>query len=326
MKLRLPWPTLAVLGALAAAALVVRKRTRSAERLNPPSGRFLLIDGVRLHYVERGEGAPVVLLHGNGTMVQDFDLSGLLDLAAAHYRVIAFDRPGYGHSTRPRGRVWTPGAQAELFAKAFRALGIHRPVVVAHSWSTLVALALGLKYPLEVRSLVLLSGYYFPSLRLDVPLLSPPAIPIIGGLMRHTLSPLIGRALWPALMRRLFGPGPVPRRFLRHYPKGMSLRPSQLKAAGAESALMVPAAAALRRHYAELRTPTFIVAGAEDRYVSPKQSIRLHKAIEGSELRLVSGMGHMVHHFAPRKVVAAIDAAAHAPMSASAVGYFTSGT
>src|SRR3954467_7018495 len=74
MKLRLPWPTLAVLGALAAAALVVRNRTRSAERLNPPSGRFLVIDGVRLHYVERGEGAPVVLLHGNGTMIQDFDL------------------------------------------------------------------------------------------------------------------------------------------------------------------------------------------------------------------------------------------------------------
>jgi pimeloyl-ACP methyl ester carboxylesterase len=312
MKLRLPWPTLAVLGALTAAAFVVRNRTRSAERLNPPAGRFLEIDGVRLHYVERGEGAPVVLLHGNGTMVQDFDLSGVLDLAAAHYRVIAFDRPGFGHSTRPSGRVWSPAAQADLFAKAFRSLGIDRPVVVAHSWGTLVALALGLRYPAQVRSLVLLSGYYFPSLRLDVPLLSPPALPVLGSLMRHTVSPLIGRVLWPALMRRLFGPGPVPRRFQRHFPRGMSLRPSQLQAAGAESALMVPAAAALRRHYAELRTPAFIVAGAEDRYVSPKQSIRLHEALEGSELRLVSGMGHMVHHFAPRKVVAAIDAAAHA--------------
>jgi pimeloyl-ACP methyl ester carboxylesterase len=310
MKLRLPWPTLAALGALTAAALIVRNRTRTAERLNPPAGRFLHIDGVRLHYVERGEGPPVVLLHGNGTMVQDFDLSGLLDLAAAHYRVIAFDRPGYGHSTRPRGRVWTPAAQADLFAKAFRSLGMERPIVVGHSWGALVALALGLQHPSEVRSLVLLSGYYFPSLRLDVPLMSPPAIPFIGGIMRYTLSPLLGRLLWPAFMRRLFGPGPVPRRFLNHYPKGMSLRPSQLKAAGAESALMVPAAAALRRHYAELRTPAFIVAGAEDRYVSPQQSIRLHKAIEGSELRLVSGMGHMVHHFAPRKVVAAIDAAA----------------
>ena len=310
MNLRRYWPALVALGSLSAAALVVRNRTRRAERLNPPTGRFVHVDGVRLHYVERGEGLPVVLLHGNGTMVQDFDLSGVLDLAAVHYRVIAFDRPGYGHSTRPRDRIWTPAAQAELFARAFRALGIDRPVVVGHSWGTLVALALGLQHPDAVRSLVLLSGYYFPSVRLDVPLLSPPAIPVVGTLMRHTLSPLLGRALWPALMKRLFGPGPVPRRFLQHYPKGMSLRPSQLKASAAESALMIPAAAGLRRHYAELRTPAFIVAGAEDRYVSAQQSVRLHEAVQGSDLRLVSGMGHMVHHFAPRKVVAAIDAAA----------------
>jgi pimeloyl-ACP methyl ester carboxylesterase len=309
MKYRPSLPALIALGALSVAAIVVRERTRRAERLNPPAGRFVHVDGVRLHYVERGEGPPVVLLHGNGTMVQDFDLSGLLDLAAAHYRVIAFDRPGYGYSTRPRGRIWTPAAQAELFAKAFRALGIERPVVVGHSWGTLVALALGLQHPAEVRSLVLLSGYYFPTVRLDVPLLSPPAIPVIGGLMRYTLSPLLGRALWPALMRRLFGPGPTPRRFLQ-FPKWMSLRPSQLKAAAAESALMIPAAAALRRHYSELRPPAFIVAGAEDRYVSAEQSVRLHKALPSSELRLVSGMGHMVHHFAPRKIVAAIDAAA----------------
>ncbi|HZQ75384.1 MAG TPA: alpha/beta hydrolase [Burkholderiales bacterium] len=313
MTTRRKLPLFLALGALAAgvAAMIVRSQTRRAERLNPPAGRFVHVDGVRLHYVERGQGQAVVLLHGNGTMAQDFDLSGVLDLAAAHYRVLAFDRPGYGYSTRPRGRIWTPAAQAALFAKAFRRLGLERPVVVGHSWGSLVALALGLQHAAEIRSLVLLSGYYFPTVRLDVPLLSPPAIPLVGGLLRYTVSPLLGRALWPAFMRRLFGPGPVPRRFLQ-FPKWMSLRPSQIKAAAAESALMVPAAAALKSHYAELRTPAVILAGAEDRYVSPEQSMRLHKAIPASDLRLVSGMGHMVHHFAPRKIVAAIDAAARA--------------
>jgi len=52
--------------------------------------------------VERGEGEPLVLLHGNGSMIQDFKSSGLIDMAAAEYRVIAFDRPGHGHSDRPR--------------------------------------------------------------------------------------------------------------------------------------------------------------------------------------------------------------------------------
>lgn len=51
--------------ALAATALVNRHLARKAERENPPAGRFLQVDGVRLHYVERGTGDPLVLLHGN---------------------------------------------------------------------------------------------------------------------------------------------------------------------------------------------------------------------------------------------------------------------
>jgi hypothetical protein len=52
-----------------------------AERRNPPIGVFIECDGVRLHYIERGDAAApcVVLFHGNGTMIQDLILSGLVD-------------------------------------------------------------------------------------------------------------------------------------------------------------------------------------------------------------------------------------------------------
>lgn len=86
---------------VAAAALVNRQLARKAERENPPAGKFIDVDGVRLHYVERGSGRPLLLLHGNGTMIQDLQSSGLFDLAAEKYRVVAFDRPGFGHSSRP---------------------------------------------------------------------------------------------------------------------------------------------------------------------------------------------------------------------------------
>ena len=43
-----------------------------AERDNPPRGRFLDLHGVRLHYLERGDGPVLVLLHGNGSMIEDF--------------------------------------------------------------------------------------------------------------------------------------------------------------------------------------------------------------------------------------------------------------
>lgn len=96
------------LATLAASYLVVRNQTRRAERDNPPSGEFIDIDGVRLHYIEQGEGPVLVLLHGNVVMADDFRMSGLLERLAQSHRVIAFDRPGFGYSERPRDTTWTP--------------------------------------------------------------------------------------------------------------------------------------------------------------------------------------------------------------------------
>src|SRR5262245_46155080 len=73
------------------AALANRWLERRAERRNPPLGRFVTVEGVRLHYVERGTGTPLILLHGAGSMIEDFQSSGLIDLAAKKYRVLAFD-------------------------------------------------------------------------------------------------------------------------------------------------------------------------------------------------------------------------------------------
>jgi pimeloyl-ACP methyl ester carboxylesterase len=288
--------------------LFVLYRTRQAERDNPPIGQFLEVDGVRLHYLERGQGQPLVLLHGNGSMIQDFDTSGLIDIASEHYRVIVFDRPGYGHSARPRrGKTWNPKAQADLLHKALQRLHVERPIVVGHSWGTLVALALALDYPAYVHRLVLLSGYYFPTVRLDVPVLSAPAIPVLGDIMRYTISPLLGRIMWPGLLRIMFGPPPVPQSFNR-FPVWMALRPKQLRASAAESGLMIPAVYALRRRYGELTMPVAIMAGADDRFVSAtRHSAQLQKELPQSHLRLIPGVGHMIHQLVPREVMGEID-------------------
>jgi hypothetical protein len=66
----------------ATAALLNRCLARRAERCNPPIGKFITVQGIRLHYMERGTGRPLVLLHGNGSMIEDFQSSGLIDVAA----------------------------------------------------------------------------------------------------------------------------------------------------------------------------------------------------------------------------------------------------
>ena len=216
----------ATVGALAIMALVNHRLAKKAESDNPAAGRFLDVNGVRLHYVERGSGAPLVLLHGNGSMIQDFESSGLVDLAAKNYRVIVFDRPGFGHSDRPRNVVWTPAAQAELINSALQRLGISHAIVCGHSWGASVAVALALKYPKLVQGLVLASGYYYPTLRPDVVALSGPAVPLVGDVLRYTLAPILSRVMWPLLMAKIFGPRPTPKKF-EGFPKEMALRPSQ---------------------------------------------------------------------------------------------------
>jgi pimeloyl-ACP methyl ester carboxylesterase len=295
-----------VLAAAAVSAVANQWLARKAERRNPPAGRFITVHGVRLHYMERGTGTPLVLLHGNGSMIDDFQSSGLIHLAAKKYRVIAFDRPGFGHSARPRSTVWSPATQADLIASALRKIGVERAIVVGHSWGTLVAVALGLKYPQEVQGLVLASGYYYPNARADVLIFSPPAIPVVGDLLSCTVSPLLGRLLWPLFLRMVFGPSPVPRKF-KAFPEEMAVRPSQIRATAAESALMIPSARALRDHYSQLRMPVAIIAGAEDRFVESEQSARVHRDIPHSSLRFVPGTGHMVHQTATAEIMAAID-------------------
>jgi pimeloyl-ACP methyl ester carboxylesterase len=304
--------TAVTVGALAVSAMVNRARASKAERENPPIGAFIEVDGVRLHYVERGQGQPLVLLHGNGSMIQDFDSSGLIDMAAEKYRVIVFDRPGFGHSDRPRSTIWTPDAQAALIQAALRQIGVERAIVLGHSWGASVAVALAVNYEAMVQALVLASGYYFPTVRADVVAFSGPAIPVVGDVLRHTVSPILGRAIWPLLMRKIFGPADVPAKF-GAFPSEMALRPSQIRASAAESALMIPAAVAARASYGELKMPVVIVAGEQDRLIDiDDQSARLHEEIPGSTLHRVPGAGHMVHQTATELVLSAIDEAAAA--------------
>jgi pimeloyl-ACP methyl ester carboxylesterase len=295
---------------LAASAIANHQLAKRAERRNPPSGRFIDVDGVRLHYIERGEGPPLVLLHGNGSMIQDFACSGLIDIATRRHRVIVFDRPGYGHSTRPRRRIWSAEEQAGLIRAALERIGVSRAVVLGHSWGASVALALALGHPQAVSGLVLASGYYYPSARADVPMMSGPAVPLLGDVVRYTIAPIMGRLLWPLLMRKIFGSAPVPAKFSQRFPKEMAVRPSQLHAEAAESALLIPTAAAASGRYTSLKMPVVIIAGAEDRLIdSAEQSRRLRRTIAQSTFRLVPGAGHMVHQTNPSAVMSAIDEA-----------------
>ncbi|TCT00616.1 alpha/beta fold hydrolase [Aquabacter spiritensis] len=297
----------ATVAALTAAALINARLARKAERDNPAKGRILEVDGLRLHFVERGSGPPLVLLHGNGAMIQDFAASGLLDRAAETHRVIVFDRPGFGHSTRPRRRLWTPAAQADLIHKALGLIGVEKATVLGHSFGASIAVQLAARHPDMVQRLVLASGYYFPTFRPGFLGLSVPAIPILGDIVRYTIAPALSRMAWPLLMRMFFGPPRTPAKFSA-FPRSMALRPSQLRAAAAETAMLIPHAFAAQEDYARITAPVAIIAGDADRVIGFGHSKRLHRLIPDSTLHRVRGGGHMIHQTHTAALMAALDA------------------
>jgi pimeloyl-ACP methyl ester carboxylesterase len=241
-------------------------------------------------------------------MVEDFAATGLIDRLAQTHRVLAFDRPGFGESEREDGD-WSPEREADLLAEVLEKLGVEQTIVVAHSWATLVAMGLVVRAPASITGLVLLSGYYYSSARLDVALMMPGALPIVGPLVRHTIWPLIARLGAPAAFRYLFSPMGVPAAFRRMYSLPMATRPCQLKSLADDTVTMPSAAHHARSTYSAIKIPVRLIAGINDRVVKTgDQSVRLNRELADSELQLLEGVGHMSHHARPDLVVAAVNA------------------
>lgn len=308
----------AVAVAAAASAISAALLARKAERDHPPAGEFVTVDGVELHYIDRGTGPVVVLIHGNAVMLQDFVASGLIDRLSATHRVIAFDRPGFGYSERPRNRIWTPAAQAELLHRALKQLQVQRPTVLGHSFGTQVALEMALNFPEDVNGLVLVGGYYFPTARLDVALVAPAAVPVVGDVLRYTVMPWSARAMLPLNVRAMFAPKPVPDDFMPTLSREMMVRPKQLRASAGDAAAMIPAAASLEERYHDLTMAVSLIAGEDDHVVDPQaHTERLHRELPQSTLRIVAGAGHMVHYAIPDGIENEINRVSSLPSAGS---------
>src|SRR5829696_592635 len=291
----------------------VRRTTKTvkalqAEQTSRPPGRFVEMDGMRVHYIARGKGRPVVLIHGNGTMAEDFVICGLVDQLAKNYRVIAIDRPGFGQTERPRHRVWTAAAQAHLLHRVLERLKVDRPVIMGHSWGTLVALAVAVGGWRELRGLVLLSGYYYPTRRADVALSAPLAIPGVGDTARSMVPQTVGHLLAPQVFRHVFRPQLVPARFKARFPVEIAIDPVQQRASAEDTAMLNAAAALLQPHYSRLRVPVAIITGDADAVVDARNhSCRLHQQVAGSTLTILPGQGHMIHYSARGQIGRAVD-------------------
>ena len=115
------------------------------------------VDGLSIHYDQRGEGPDIVLLHGIGgnTKLWRYQLEGL----SGGFRVTAWDAPGYGGSEDPDANDWTMAGYAERLAGFLDALGIERAHILGQSWGGVLAQEFYRSYPERFISLVLSDTY-----------------------------------------------------------------------------------------------------------------------------------------------------------------------
>ncbi|MBB6636578.1 alpha/beta hydrolase [Cohnella thailandensis] len=286
-----------------------RHKVRMAEKRYPPRGEFVEADGVKLHFIRKGEGRPVVFLHGGVLTAEDYRET--IDIAArSGYCGIAFDRPGYGYSERPDGERVTPGKQAMLLRRALIGLGIEKPILVAHSWSGVLALTYALEYPDDLAGIVTLgAGFYpqgYPAEKGD-PISTIAMAPVLGAFLLRTLLPVVGPLLTNAVLRETFKPEPVPESY-RQATLAYWLRPSQFRVNREDVLAFVPAAKAAMGRYKRIRTPLVIVVGGEDPFPTKEHSYRLHREIPDSDLIVLPHAAHMIPQNHPGDVMNAVRA------------------
>lgn len=280
---------------------------RLAEQRYPPIGGFVTVPGGIMHYLADGpaKGVPVVLIHGASGNLRDWALS-LLPRIARRHRVIAIDRPGFGHSAPLPGAAEFP-AQIAALRHVLHRLGHSRAILVGQSYAGPLALAWALRHPEEVAGICVLAGATMDWGGKLGPLYSIGGRPLIGPVLSRIAAWTVPESYIRSLLQEVFAPDPVPERYHAEGGVELAVRPHTLS---------VNLRAMNRLHgqvseqvgaYPRIACPVEIVHGTADEIVpAGLHAEGLHRVLPRSRLTLIEGIGHMPHHHAPEEVLAAI--------------------
>ncbi len=238
---------------------------------------YVRVGDLRIHYLVRGFGPPVLLLHGLGSCGEDWALLQAPALSQ-RYRVLMPDLRGHGRSDVPPG-PYTVSQMADDIAGFLEATGADSAHVVGLSLGGAVAQALAVRHPERVRSLVLVNT--FARLR-------PRGWAEWRRALARFLIPLFNLA-WYAWMEA---------EELFPYPGQQGLRRVAFQRlcathpAGFRAALLAAARYDGRKDLARIRVPTLVVAGLEDTVVPLRAKEELAARIPGARLVTVPRSGH----------------------------------
>ncbi len=290
-----------------AAATGLARGARAAADSHPPLGAFVEAEGLRIHHIDRGEGPPVVLIHGASGNLRDFTFSLAPRLAAMGLRVIAFDRPGLGHSERAPERGWDPAVQARVLRAAAARLGVENPVVLGHSWGGAVAMAWALQAPQDTRGVLSLAGATHPWGNGVGMLYHLAASPVFSGLTRQAARLMVDPDAPGDAVARIFRPNAVPQGYADYIGVPLALRAGPFRHNAEDLTHLDALLAEQAPRYTGLPVPVEAIHGEADTTVwASVHAAPLVAQVAHGRLTLLPGVGHMPHHVAEDAVAAGV--------------------
>lgn len=300
---------LLVAALLVSAYFVWRTQTiaRRAERLVPARGKFVEIDGNRIHYVEEGEGRTILFIHGLGGTLHHLR-HPLFGGKIPGYRLIAIDRPGAGYSTRAAGASARMPEQAALIAKFIDRLGLEKPLVVGHSLGGMITLTLALNHPDKISGIVLVAA--LTRHREGVPPEFAPIYirsPLKRWLLANTVAIPAALKMAPQTLAYVFGPQETPKDYMTEGGGELGLRPGHFINMVMDLVAVADDMPALSKRFSEIDMPAGMIFGTADKVLNyTENGDEFRGQIKGLDFEMVEGIGHHPQYWASDRVVAMI--------------------
>ncbi len=250
---------------------------------------FVSRGGIKVHYLEAGEGPAVLLVHGLGTSMVTW-YCNIDALVSGGYRVLALDLPGHGDSDKPKDLNYDPAGAAELIRQFLVELELERVSLVGNSAGGLVAGLFSLAYPQQVEKLVLVAPGGLG--RHVTWLLRFASVPVLGELFYQPRlqSPV-------ALARRIFfRPPPIWAEVLPEMERVRNL-PGSRHAAIQSIRSSVNLLGQRKKSYIlnrlrDLKRPLLTIWGEEDSIIPVSQAAAVKRALPRSVTKVIPECGH----------------------------------
>lgn len=294
------WGVVVIVLAAAAGWLWTPDKPREAleARYAAPPSRFLEVAGLRLHVRESGppDAPAVILLHGFGASLHTWEdwARGL----ESDWRVIRFDLPGAGLTGPDPTSDYRDERGEQILLALMDQLDLARASLVGHSMGGRLAWRFAADHPDRVDKLVLVApdGFASPGFEYD----KPPDVPAILGLMRRVLP--------RALMRMNLAPAYADPDALAN--ETLERYHDMLLAPGVRGALLDRMKQTRLRDprplLARIHAPTLLIWGEQDAMIPLTNAADYLKAVAGSRLVSLSGVGHLPQEERPAAALEAL--------------------